>query len=160
MHNAIRQLNRFQVLAPLALRIVLGSLFVWHGIDKFDAGISMVEDMFTMWGVPAPGLTAPLSAIIEIGAGVALITGLGTRLASLLLGAVMIGAIMYVKADLGVISSEPMPGAELDLALLAGLVAVVVLGPGRYSLDSMFGIEPAQSAVHDTDRDLRLSTTG
>ncbi len=149
MHTAIHQLNRLQPLAPLVLRIVIGALFVWHGIDKFDTGIPMIQDMFTMWGVPAPGLTAPLSAIIEIGAGAALIAGIGTRLAALALSVVMVGALMYVKADLGVISSEPMPGAELDLALLAGLVAVVVLGPGRYSLDEKLGIEPAMAHSHD-----------
>ncbi|MGF1599190.1 MAG: DoxX family protein [Acidimicrobiales bacterium] len=147
MHTAIHKLNRLQQAAPLVLRVVIGALFVWHGIDKFDAGIAMIEEMYTMWGVPVPGLTAPLSALVEIVAGVALMAGIGTRLAALALSAVMVGAIIYVKADLGIISSEPMPGAELDLALLAGLIAVVVLGPGRYSVDSMLGIEPA--ATHD-----------
>lgn len=151
MHTAIHQLNRLQPLAPLVLRVVIGALFVWHGIDKFDTGISMIEDMFTMWGVPAPGLTAPLSAIIEIGAGAALIAGIGTRLAALALSFVMVGALIYVKADLGIISTEPMPGAELDLALLVGLVAVVVFGPGRYSIDDKLGIEPAQANNHDHD---------
>ncbi len=130
------------------LRIVLGTLFVWHGIDKFDTGISMIEDMFTMWGVPAPGLTAPLSAVIEIGAGVALIAGLGTRIAALALSFVMVRALIYVKAGLGIISTEPMPGAELDLALLAGLVTLIVLGPGQYSIDNLVGIEPAHSHSH------------
>lgn len=51
-------------------------------------------------------------------------------------------AITYVKLDLGVISSEPMPGAELDLALLAGLVAVIVTGTGMASVDARLGVEP------------------
>ncbi len=58
----------------------------------------------------------------------------------------MIGALIYVKQDLGIISSQPMPGSELDLALLAGLVAVIVLGPGRLSLDHQVGIEPRESS--------------
>lgn len=48
-----------------------------------------------------------------------------------------------MKADLGIVSSGPMPGAELDLALLAGLAAVIT-GPGRISVDEQLGIEPAQ----------------
>jgi putative oxidoreductase len=145
MHQTCSTLNRARPAAPLVLRVIVGGLFLWHGIDKFDAGISMIEDMFTMWGVPAPGLTAPLTAAVEIVAGVMLIVGLGTRLAAMALSVVAIGALIYVKQDLGIISSEPMPGAELDLALLGGLIAVIVLGPGRLSLDHQLGIEPREA---------------
>jgi len=146
MHQICSTLNRGRPAAPLVLRIVIGGLFIWHGIDKFDVGISMIEEMFTMWGVAAPGLTAPLTAVVEIVAGIMLVVGLGTRVAAMALSVVMIGALIYVKQDLGIISSQPMPGAELDLALLAGLVAVIVLGPGRLSLDHQVGIEPRESS--------------
>jgi putative oxidoreductase len=146
MHQLCSTLNRARPAAPLVLRVVLGGLFIWHGIDKFDAGISMVEEMFTMWGVPAPGLAAPVVALVEIVGGIALVLGVGTRLAALALSVVMLGALIYVKQDLGVISSGPMPGAELDLALLAGLVALVIMGPGRFSLDDRLGLEPRESA--------------
>ncbi len=62
MHQICSTLNRFRPGAPLVLRVVLGGLFVSHGIDKFDTGISMVEGAFRSWGVPAPALTAPLTA--------------------------------------------------------------------------------------------------
>jgi putative oxidoreductase len=146
MHQLCSTLDRGRPAAPLVLRVVLGGLFIWHGIDKFDAGISMVEEMFTMWGVPAPGLAAPLVAVVEIVGGIALVLGLATRVAAMLLSVVMIGALIYVKQDLGIISAGPMPGAELDLALLAGLVALVVLGPGRFSLDDRLGVERPTSA--------------
>lgn len=141
MHRLGSTLDRGRPAAPLVLRLVLGGLFIWHGIDKFDAGISMVEEMFTMWGVPAPGLAALAVAVIEIIGGIALVLGIGTRIAAALLSVVMIGALVYVKADLGIISSGPMPGAELDLALLAGLITLIVLGPGPISLDDRLGIE-------------------
>ncbi|HXH56573.1 DoxX family protein [Iamia sp.] len=146
MHQICSTLNRFRPAAPLVLRVVLGGLFLWHGIDKFDTGISMVEGAFEGWGVPAPGLTAPLTAIVEVVAGAALVLGIGTRIAAALLSIVMIGAIIYVKQELGIISSQPMPGAELDLALLAGLVALIVIGPGRISLDQQLDIEPREAS--------------
>ena len=71
MHHVCSSPNRFRPAVPL----VLGGLFIWHGIDKFDIGITMIKDMFMMWGIPAPGLTAPLTAIIEIGAGTMLVLG-------------------------------------------------------------------------------------
>ncbi len=39
-----------------------------------------------------------------------------------------------------------MPGAELDLALLAGNIALIVHGPGPISLDHQLGIEPRESS--------------
>ncbi len=146
MHQICSTLNRFRPAAPLVLRVVLGGLFLWHGSDKFDTGISMVEGAFEGWGVPAPGLTAPLTAIVEVVAGAALVLGIGTRIAAALLSIVMIGALIYVKQELGIISSQPMPGAELDIALLAGLVALIVIGPGRISLDQQLDIEPREAS--------------
>lgn len=153
MHKVYATLNRLRPAAPLVLRVVIGALFIWHGIDKFDGGIDMVEGAFSSWGVPAPALTAPLTAVIELLAGVALVLGIGTRIAAMLLSVVMIGALIYVKQDLGVISSGSEfvpPGAELDLALLAGLVALIVIGPGRVSIDEQVGLEPA-STTHGHD---------
>ena len=147
MHQVCSTLNRFRPAVPLVLRVVLGGLFIWHGIDKFDVGIDMIKDMFTAWGVPAPGLTAPLTAIIEIAAGAMLVFGVATRMAAMLLSVVMIGALIYVKQDLGIISSQPMPGAELDLAMLAGLIALVILGPGSISIDDRIGLEPSEVAL-------------
>jgi putative oxidoreductase len=147
MHKMCSSLNRLRPVVPLVLRVVLGGLFIWHGIDKFDAGISMVKDMYTMWGVPAPGLTAPLTAVAEIIGGAMLVFGLATRVAAMMLSVVMVGALMYVKRDLGIISAEPMPGAELDLAYLAGLVALMILGPGPISIDDKIGLEPAESVA-------------
>ena len=147
MHQVCSTLNRFHPAVPLELRVVLGGLFVWHGINKFDVGIDMIKNMFTMWGVPAPGLTAPLTAIIEIGAGTMLVFGVATRMVAMPLSVVMIGALIYVKQDLGIISSQPMPGAELDLVMLAGLIALVILGPGRISVDDKIGLEPSVAAL-------------
>ncbi len=145
MHLICSTLNRFRPAAPLVLRVVFGGLFIWHGIDKFDTGIEMVEGAFRGWGVPAPALTAPSTAVVEVVAGAALVVGFFTRIAAMLLGVVVVGAMLYVTADLGIISSEPMPGAERDLAYLAGIVALIVIGPGRLSLDLLLGIEPTEA---------------
>lgn len=156
MTQMTQTFDRLRPAAPLVLRVVLGGLFVYHGVDKFDGGIDMVERMFGSWGVPAPGLTAPLTAIVEIVAGVALVVGAFTRLAALLLAIVMVGALLYVKTDLGIISTDPMPGAELDLALLAGLVALMATGPGIASIDRAAGVETTAAAPND--RSLLTST--
>lgn len=135
-------LSRISPLAPLVLRIAIGGIMLYHGIDKLRGGVDGVEGMFTMMDVPAPALSAPVVTALEIIGGIALLAGLGTRLAAASLAAVLAGALLFVKADLGIISSGPMPGAELDIALLAGLVALLLLGPGNVSADRAVGLEP------------------
>lgn len=145
-------LHRLADLAPLALRLGLGIVFVVHGLSKLDGGPATgFGGMLTGLGVAAPALLAWLVTIAELVGGVLLLVGLLTRLATLPLIATMIGAILLVKADLGVIAAPeaPMPGAELDIALLAGLVALLLIGPGRLSVDRMLGIEPAVAAERE-----------
>ncbi|MEJ7801540.1 MAG: DoxX family protein [Ilumatobacter sp.] len=142
-------LDRLRPAAPLVIRVTVGIIFLWHGINKFrGAGISGVEGAFDMWGVPAPSVTAPLTAVIEIVGGTALIIGLLTRVAAGLLAIVIVGALLFVTIELGLISSEPKPGAELDLALLAGLIAVMLLGPGPVSVDELAGIDQTGIDAH------------
>jgi putative oxidoreductase len=136
-------LARISPLAPLVLRLTVGGIMLYHGINKLRGGMEGVEAMFAMMEVPAPSLSAPLVTALEVIGGVALLAGLGTRLAAASLAAVLIGALFFVKADLGIISSGPMPGAELDIALLGGLVALVLFGPGNVSADRAVGLEPA-----------------
>jgi putative oxidoreductase len=135
-------LNRLGAVAPLAVRVILGVLFIYHGLDKFDVGLDNVEAAFDMSGVPAPGVSAPAVAIFEIVGGIALILGLLTRIVAVLFIVQLVGALIYVKQDLGILSSEPMPGAELDLAYLGCLVVLVLLGPGWLSIDERLHLEP------------------
>ncbi len=148
MKSLSAMLNRYQGAGPLVLRIALGVIFTYHGIDKFRVGLDMVEGAFDGWGVPAPAISAAAVAVIEIAAGLALIAGVATRLAAGLLALVILGAIAFVKADLGLISDVAMPGLELDLALLAGLVSVTLTGPGWLGADAALGTEaPAPEPV-------------
>lgn len=130
MSELNRSLGRFASFGPSVIRLMLGGLFLLHGIDKFRGGRSGVEDFVASSGVPAAGLAAPAAAVAEVLLGGALILGLFTRLAAVGLALVLVGAITWVKADGGILGSS-----ELDLAYLAGLLGLVLLGPGRLSID-------------------------
>lgn len=144
-------LHRLADLAPLALRLGLGLVFVVHGWSKLNDGPSGFAGMLTGLGVAAPEPIAWLVTIAELVGGAMLLIGLLTRLVSLPLIALMIGAIALVKADVGIIApgGAPMAGAELDIALLAGLVALLFIGPGRISVDSVLGIESGVTTEHE-----------
>jgi putative oxidoreductase len=81
--------------------------------------------------------------------GLLLIVGLFTRYVTFPLIAIMIGAILMVKVDVGFIV-QGAAGAELDVALLAGLLGLLFIGPGRLSLDHLLGLETSTRRVsHD-----------
>ncbi len=139
-------------LGPLCMRVGIGAAFAVHGWQKFDTiGVSNFAQFLDSLGVPAPETVAWLQTIAEGIGGLLLIAGLMTRLVTLPLIAIMIGAITMVKVDLPgvgfVVDSSVGIGWELETALLAGLLGLLFVGPGRLSLDGAFGMETAVAPV-------------
>jgi putative oxidoreductase len=138
-------LNRFAPAAPLIARLLVGIVMTAHGwqklVDMTPAGFG--EGMLDGLGVPAPVLFGWVVTLIELVGGSLLILGLFTRISAVLNAAVLVGALVLVKLEIGLLApmGAPMPGAELEFGLLAGLATVALLGPGRPSLDHALGIE-------------------
>lgn len=130
--------NRSDI-ALLVLRVVIGIVFFAHGLGKFQMGVENVAGFFGSVGIPAAYLAAWVVTIVETFGGLALILGLGTRWAALPMSVVMIVAIITVKLQIGLIAPpEGGIGYELDMTLLAGLVALLLQGAGPYSVDAQF----------------------
>lgn len=139
--------GRLAPLAPLVLRLGLGIVFIAHGAQKMQAGpANFGATTLAGLGVPAPGIVGWLVALAELGGGLLLLLGLLTRLATLPPMGVMVGALVLVKSQVGLIAPEGAgAGAELDLALLTGLVALLIIGPGPVSLDRLIGAVPERT---------------
>lgn len=124
--------------ALLFARACLGVVFVAHGWQKFfQAGLDSTAAQFAGFGVPQPEVTAAIIAGIELIAGAALILGLLTPLAGVLLAIDMLGAFYFVHATHGPFVTQG--GWELVVALCAGVVLLATVGAGRYSLDHVLG---------------------
>lgn len=120
--------------AGIALvRIIVGVVFLAHGYQKFFVfGIAGATAAFGQMGVPAPGITAPLVATLELAGGIALILGFLTRLAALGLAINMLGAIVFVRLAGGFYIPN---GAEYEIVLCVACIALVIAGAGAMSID-------------------------
>lgn len=117
------------------LRVVTGAIFVAHGAQKlFVYGFAGVSGAFQGMGIPFPGITGPLTGLVELFAGLALVVGLLTRLAGFGLAITMLGAIAFVHLAAGFFAPT---GFEFPLALLAATSALAFTGAGRFSLDGL-----------------------
>ncbi|WGV60180.1 DoxX family protein [Brevibacillus brevis] len=129
--------NRFEWSA-LILRVIAGLTFAIHGVAKFQMGLENVAGFFGTMGLPA--FIAYLVAFLEVVGGIALILGLGTRVFAGALSVVMLGAIFKAKLAAGFMGGKGGAGYELDLALLAMLVALGISGSTKFALDAiLFG---------------------
>jgi putative oxidoreductase len=114
------------------VRIATGLLFAVHGWQKFAGGIGGVIDFFTKIGIPAPGITGPFIAGLELIGGVLLIVGLATRWIGLLFACEMLVTTLYVQ-----LPAKGWNGADLDRTVLAAALLLVLAGPGASALESV-----------------------
>jgi putative oxidoreductase len=136
--------------AILFIRLMAGGVFFWEGILKFvfaNQGVGR----FTKLGMPMPEVLAPAVAVLEIGGGVLVMSGLGTRWISVPFIIEMIVAMLSTKIAL-YYGTSPLPkppalpqvGAwavlheiRSDYAQIASAAFLLVAGPGPWSLDAL-----------------------
>jgi putative oxidoreductase len=122
-------------IGALILRVVLGITFFIHGFVKFQGGIENQVAWFSSIGLP--GFLAYVVAIIELVGGFALIIGFGTKIISVLISFLMIGATLKVKLSLGFLGNGQMAGYELDVVLLAMAVYLAINGSKLWSVGQL-----------------------
>ena len=145
-------------LALLILRLAGAGLAYAHGWgkvvslslgqgDRFIAGVAEL-------GFPAPGLFAWAAALAEFLGGLCIALGLGSRIAAGFAAFNMSVAAfgrhkahvqLFVNLGLVEIPADTLKAwgnPELALLYLAVSLAVVLVGPGRFALDSLVGRKP------------------
>lgn len=120
--------KKYYEVSLLVIRLVLGITFITHGIQKI-MGFDGIVKYFAASGLPA--FLPYVVTAIETGAGICLLLGLLTRLASLGICAIMLGAIFTVKFSAGFVG-----GYEYDIMIIAAAVALIISGSRLYALDN------------------------
>jgi putative oxidoreductase len=116
--------------APLG-RILLALMFVLAGLDKIS-GYSGMQGYMESMGVP--GAVLPLVIILEVLGGLALMLGWHTRLSAFLLAGFTILATLLFHSNIG--DQTQMLFFMKNLSIAGGLLLVVSLGAGPYSIDN------------------------
>ena len=123
MSNFLFSLSYYQDVALIILRFVIGAIFVRHGMEK----LKHAKGNFLALG------------FAEMAGAIGMFMGLFTQFAALGLAIVMCGAFYMKKFRWKTpFSSHTTTGYELDLMILAGLIMLILVGGGNFSLDRIW----------------------
>jgi putative oxidoreductase len=127
-------------LAPVIARVIVGVMMFFHGLDKLNGGVSGFGEGLARKGVPLELVAAWGVTLLELIGGLMLVVGLLSRAIAALMTVELIFAIILFTGSRGLIGEDGV-GYERDLAYIAALLVVVLLGPGRPSLDHVLRME-------------------
>jgi putative oxidoreductase len=117
----------------LGLRLLFGWLLLQTGLGKL-MNLEQTAAFFSALNLPVPWVLSVLVGSLELAGGVLLACGLAGRAAAFLLACTMLGALgsahltEVLEGLEGLVSTTPFP-------YLLGLLCVLLLGAGRFSLD-------------------------
>jgi putative oxidoreductase len=127
----------WDTLPVFLVRLMVGSVFLSEGIQKFLFQDSLGIGRFIKIGIPAPEVMAPFVGGVEIVCGLLLLVGLFTRLAAVPLTVNILVAIATTKIPMLIDSGfwKMAHEARVDWSMLLGLIVLLCVGGGRWSLD-------------------------
>ena len=128
--------------AMLILRVLIGGLFVGHGLQKLfgwfgGPGLDGMAGALDSMGYRPARKHALFAGLTEAGGGAMLVLGLLTPLAAAAVIGMMLNATLAVHRENGLWVQDN--GFEYPLVLGTAAFAIAVTGPGAASLDGALG---------------------
>lgn len=137
--------------APVPLRLALGFGMMYHGYPKVfspEEHEGFAGQLAGM-GIPLPDLAAWMVGGLELAGGFLLVLGALTRILAVLFIVEMLVALFMVHLPSGFgfvnitgMSDEGpvfgMPGYEVNVLYIAGLLSLLISGAGAYAVDAAF----------------------
>jgi putative oxidoreductase len=122
-------------IGKLVLRLVLGLSILLHGIAKLVGGVGGIAGMLSGSGLPA--IFAYGAYLGEVVGPLLLIAGWYSRVGAVLIAVNMLFAIGLAHgAEVFALGPQGGWAIELQAMFLFTAIALALMGPGRYSLNS------------------------
>jgi putative oxidoreductase len=126
----------------------MGVGFIVHGWAKWTRGPAEFAKLLQQLGLPFPEITAWTVTILELAGGFALFIGAFVAIVSIPLMVSMLVAMITVNMrygfsaikTIGLDENGPVfgpPGYEINLLYIAGLLLLVLVGAGSWSIDRL-----------------------
>ena len=132
----------------LAIRLMIGAVLAFHGAQKLlgafgGPGIDGFAAYNASLGVPLPELSAYLAAFAELGGGLAIASGVFSRVASVPVVITMLVAGLVAHTGFDIQTG----GGEYPLTLAVVVAALAYHGPGRLTAWRLLGPRVEHSAL-------------
>ncbi|MGH7207098.1 MAG: DoxX family protein [Nitrospiraceae bacterium] len=121
---------------PLIGRLLMATIFLVSAFGKI-ATPAMTKGYITSMGLPFPDLAFLLSIAVELGGGLLLAFGFGTRLVALGLAIFSVVTGLVFHHNLG--DQNELFHLLKNIAMAGGLLQVFAFGAGSFSLDARMG---------------------
>jgi putative oxidoreductase len=132
-------MNKLEPLCLLAGRFLLGLYFILPGIQKITAFDKMTAYM-QAHEVPLISILLPLTIVIQISLGLALIVGYKGKIAAFVLAGLTLVISIYMHnfwaMEEGATRAHEMQNFVKNMAIMAGLLIMSAQGSGKFSLDN------------------------
>jgi putative oxidoreductase len=131
-------LNSSTVNASLALagRIMIAAIFLLSGFSKITAPAMMIGYIQSV-GLPLPAVALGLAILVEVGGSIALILGYRTKLIAAIMALFTVVTAIAFHNNLA--DQNQFIHFFKNIAMAGGLLQVIALGAGRFSLDARRG---------------------
>ena len=121
---------------PLAGRILLSFIFLWSVIGDLGSWTGRTAYMASK-GMPVPALFLAGAVVLKLAGGILLILGYRARLGALMLLVFLVPTTLIFHAFWSAPQAQyasQLINFQKNLGIMGGLLMVIALGPGRWSL--------------------------
>lgn len=124
-------MDRLSSAGLLVSRILLSAVFLFSGLTKVTA-FAAARDYMAQHGMRMTGLFLVLAILFELGGGLSVLLGYYPRLGALALILFLLPTTLVFHRDV----ANPVQAVQLakNLAIMGGLVAVLSVGGGAFSV--------------------------